>query len=109
MVKALKEETMAMTIILSIRIEELEGALALCRAAMGKKVASAVLSNKDVPKLKEFLGTRSICVVDNFLWRMKNYFSAKDIADDEVKVNTDSMFLIDIALLWWQGRTTDKM
>ncbi|MFQ6660738.1 hypothetical protein Gotur_029140, partial [Gossypium turneri] len=43
----------------STRIEELEGELALCRAAVGNGVANAALSNKDVPKLKEFVGTRT--------------------------------------------------
>ncbi|MBA0701172.1 hypothetical protein Goari_027522 [Gossypium aridum] len=52
MAKALKEETMATTMTLSTRIEELEGELALCRAVVGKGVASVALSNKDVPKLK---------------------------------------------------------
>ncbi|MBA0754945.1 hypothetical protein Gogos_020010, partial [Gossypium gossypioides] len=39
---------------------------------------------------------------------MENYFRAKGIMDDTVKVNTALMFLTDIALLWWRGRTTDK-
>ncbi|MFQ6643683.1 hypothetical protein Gotur_017712 [Gossypium turneri] len=108
MMMALKEETMATTRALSTRIEELEGELALCRAAVGKGVSSAALSNEDVPKPKEFVGTRSACDVDNFLWRMEHYFRAKGIVDDVDKVNTASMFLIDIALLWWRGRTTDK-
>ncbi|MFQ6626344.1 hypothetical protein Gotur_005960 [Gossypium turneri] len=99
---------MATTRALSTRIEEFEGELALCRAAVGKGVANVALSNEDVPKLKEFVGTRSACDVDNFLWRMENYFRAKGIMDDVVKVNTASMFLTDIALLWWQGRTIDK-
>ncbi|MFQ6643687.1 hypothetical protein Gotur_017712, partial [Gossypium turneri] len=43
----------------STRIEELEGELALCRAAVGKGVSSAALSNEDVPKPKEFVGTRT--------------------------------------------------
>ncbi|MBA0721398.1 hypothetical protein Golax_008944, partial [Gossypium laxum] len=106
MVKALKEETMATTMALSTRIEELEGELALCRVAVGKGVSSAALNYEDVPKLKEFMGTRFACNVDNFLWRRENYFRAKGIVDDAVKVNTVSMFLIDIALLWWRGRTT---
>ncbi|MFQ6643684.1 hypothetical protein Gotur_017712, partial [Gossypium turneri] len=67
MMMALKEETMATTRALSTRIEELEGELALCRAAVGKGVSSAALSNEDVPKPKEFVGTRSACDVDNFL------------------------------------------
>ncbi|MBA0742256.1 hypothetical protein Gogos_015330 [Gossypium gossypioides] len=87
MVKALKKETMATTMTLSTRIEELEGELALCRVAVGKGVASAVLSNED---------------------RMENYFRANGIVDDAVKVNTASMFLTDIALLWWRGRITNK-
>ncbi|MFQ6664360.1 hypothetical protein Gotur_031507 [Gossypium turneri] len=99
MMMALKEETMATTRALSTRIEELEGELALFRAA---------LSNEDVPKPKEFVGTRSACNVDNFLWRMEHYFRAKGIVDDADKVNTTSMFLTDIALLWWRGKTTDK-
>ncbi|MBA0730917.1 hypothetical protein Golax_020292 [Gossypium laxum] len=108
MVKALKEETMATTMALSTRIEELEGELALCRAAVGKVVLSATLIYEDVPKPKEFVGTRSAYDVDNFLWRMESYFRAKGIMDDAVKVNTASIFLTDIALLWWRGRTTDK-
>ncbi|MFQ6631682.1 hypothetical protein Gotur_009404, partial [Gossypium turneri] len=47
--------------------------------------------------------------MDNFLWRIENYFRAKGIVDDAVKVNTTSMFLTDIVLLWWRGKTTDKM
>ncbi|MFQ6643686.1 hypothetical protein Gotur_017712 [Gossypium turneri] len=61
MMMALKEETMATTRALSTRIEELEGELALCRAAVGKGVSSAALSNED---------------------RMEHYFRAKGIVDD---------------------------
>ncbi|KAG8480150.1 hypothetical protein CXB51_024940 [Gossypium anomalum] len=108
MMKALKEETTATTMALSTRIDKLEGELAFCQAVVGKGVLSAALSNEDVSKPKEFVGTRSAYDVDNFLWRMKNYFYAKGIVDDEGKVNTASMFFTDIALLWWRGRTTDK-
>ncbi|MFQ6636690.1 hypothetical protein Gotur_012793, partial [Gossypium turneri] len=108
MIMALKEETMDTTRALSTRIEEFEGELALCRAAVGKGVANAALSKDDARKPKEFVGTRSACDVDNFLWRMENYFRAKGIVDDAVKVNTASMFLTDIALLWWRGKITDK-
>ncbi|MBA0673407.1 hypothetical protein Goklo_023957 [Gossypium klotzschianum] len=52
MMMALKEETMATTRALSTRIEELEGELALYRAAAGKGVSSVALSNEDVPKPK---------------------------------------------------------
>ncbi|KAK5811608.1 hypothetical protein PVK06_026958 [Gossypium arboreum] len=87
MVKALKEQTMATTMALSTRIEELEGELALYRIVVGKGVPSAVLCYEDVLKLKEFMGTRFTCDVDNFLWRMENYFRAKGIIDDAIKIN----------------------
>ncbi|MBA0878860.1 hypothetical protein Goshw_020767 [Gossypium schwendimanii] len=91
MMMALKEETMATTRTLSTRIEELEGELGLYRAAMGKGVANVAFSNEDVPKPKEFVGTRSACDVDNFLWRMENYFRAKGIVDDAVKTVVESV------------------
>ncbi|MBA0880540.1 hypothetical protein Goshw_011999, partial [Gossypium schwendimanii] len=81
----LKEETLATTRALSRRIEELEGELALCRAAVGKGMENTALSNEYVPKSKEFAGTRSACDVDNFLWRMEHYFRAKGIVDDAIK------------------------
>ncbi|MBA0877970.1 hypothetical protein Goshw_007717, partial [Gossypium schwendimanii] len=40
--------------------------------------------------------------------QIENYFHAKGIVDDAIKVNTALMFLTDIVLLWWRGRTTDK-
>ncbi|KAG8503675.1 hypothetical protein CXB51_001657 [Gossypium anomalum] len=61
MMMALKEETMATTMALSTRREELEVELALCRAAVGEGLSSAALNNKYVPKLKEFMRTRSAC------------------------------------------------
>ncbi|MBA0575528.1 hypothetical protein Golob_024565 [Gossypium lobatum] len=67
MVLALKQETMATTKALNTRIKELEGELALCRAATGEGVSSVALSYEDVPKPKEFLGIMSAYDVDNFL------------------------------------------
>ncbi|MBA0700827.1 hypothetical protein Goari_022382 [Gossypium aridum] len=85
MMMALKEETMSTTMALSTRIEELERELALCQVVVGKGVLNASLSNEDILKPKEFVGIRSTCDVDNFLWRMENYFRAKSIMDDPVK------------------------
>ncbi|MBA0671343.1 hypothetical protein Goklo_029699, partial [Gossypium klotzschianum] len=84
------------------------GRVVLVPSSHGERSGKCSLNNEDIPKPKEFVGIRSACDVDNFLWRMKNYFRAKDIVDDAIKVNTASMFLTDIVLLWWQDRTTDK-
>ncbi|KAK5794004.1 hypothetical protein PVK06_035193 [Gossypium arboreum] len=85
MLMALKEEIMATTLALSTRIEELEGELALYRAAVREGVSSAALSSEYVPKPKEVVGIRSAYDGDNFLWRMENYFRAKGIVDDAGK------------------------
>ncbi|MBA0557357.1 hypothetical protein Golob_014432 [Gossypium lobatum] len=108
MVMALNEEKMVTTMALSTRIEDLKGELALCQVAVGEGVSSAALSWEDVPKLKEFVWTMSAFNVDNFLWRMENYFRAKGITNNAIKVNTTSMFLTDIALLWWRGKSRNK-
>ncbi|KAG8477100.1 hypothetical protein CXB51_030729 [Gossypium anomalum] len=105
MLRALREETMATTLALSTRIEELEGELALCRAAVEEGVPSAALSNEYVPKPKEFVGTRSAYDVDNFLWRMENYFRAKGIVDDAGKGQFYPEFAEEEALAKLQGIT----
>ncbi|MBA0824708.1 hypothetical protein Goarm_021355, partial [Gossypium armourianum] len=51
---------MATTKALNTRIEELEGELALCRAAMGEEVSSTTFSYEDVPKPKKFVGTSEL-------------------------------------------------
>ncbi|KAK5793647.1 hypothetical protein PVK06_034799 [Gossypium arboreum] len=44
---------------MATRIEELDGELALCRAVVGNGVSSTALNYEvNVPKLKEFVGTR---------------------------------------------------
>ncbi|MBA0753957.1 hypothetical protein Gogos_021208 [Gossypium gossypioides] len=90
MVMALKEVTMAATKALSTSIEELKGKLALCRATVGNGVSSAALNCEDVSKSKEFVGTRSACDVDNFLWRMEHYFQSKGIVEGSSK-STDKI------------------
>ncbi|KAK5847243.1 hypothetical protein PVK06_003548 [Gossypium arboreum] len=98
MLTALKEE-----------IAELKGELTIYKAALGNGGLAAVTPKPsvDVPKPKEFKGTRSAREVDNFLWGVEQYFRAKGIADDATKVITAAMYLTDIALLWWRRRSTD--
>ncbi|KAH1130040.1 hypothetical protein J1N35_001418 [Gossypium stocksii] len=58
-------------------------------------MSSVALNNEYFPKPKGFVGTRSAYDVDNFLWRMENYFRPKSIMDDTGKVKTASLFLTD--------------
>ncbi|MBA0696510.1 hypothetical protein Goari_003057, partial [Gossypium aridum] len=48
------------------------------------------------------------CDVDNFFVEDGKHLSCQRHHDDAVKVNTGSMFLTDIVLLWWLSRSTDK-
>ncbi|PKI72750.1 hypothetical protein CRG98_006835 [Punica granatum] len=51
----------------------------------------------DVPRPKEFKGTRVAKDVDNFIWK-----------DEAVRVGMVSMYLVDVALLWWRRRCDDR-
>ncbi|KAK8348748.1 hypothetical protein V6Z12_A06G100000, partial [Gossypium hirsutum] len=99
----------AMITTLKEEIVELKGELTIYKAALGNGGLAAVTPKPsvDVPKPKEFKGTRSASDVDNFLWGVKQYFRAKGIANDATKVITAAMYLTDIALLWWRHRSTD--
>ncbi|KAK8284419.1 hypothetical protein V6Z12_D08G158900 [Gossypium hirsutum] len=98
MVTALKEE-----------IAELKGELTIYKVALGNGGLAALTPKPsvDVPKPKEFKGTRSARDVDNFFWGIEQYFRAKGITEDATKVTTAAMYLTDVALLWWRRRSTD--
>ncbi|MBA0648356.1 hypothetical protein Goklo_016099, partial [Gossypium klotzschianum] len=92
MVTALKEE-----------INELKGELKIFKAAIGNGMLASKSKPQamDVPKPKVFKGARSVSEVDNFLWAIEQYFCEINIEDDGTKVNTVTMYFIDISLLWW--------
>ncbi|KAK8288679.1 hypothetical protein V6Z12_D07G140900 [Gossypium hirsutum] len=99
----------AMVMALKGEIAELKGELTIYKAALGngRLAAIAPKPNIDVPKPKEFNGTRSARDVDNFLWGIKQYFRAKGITEDVTKVTIAAIHLSDIAMLWWRRRSTD--
>ncbi|XP_040932038.1 uncharacterized protein [Gossypium hirsutum] len=99
----------AMVVALKGEIAELKGELTIYKVALGNGglAAAAPKPNIDVPKPKEFKGTRSARDVDNFLWGIEQYFCAKGITEDVTKVTTAAMYLSDVALLWWCRRSTD--
>ncbi|KAK8292002.1 hypothetical protein V6Z12_D06G094000 [Gossypium hirsutum] len=106
----------AMVAALKWEIAELKGELTIYKADLGNGGLAAITPkpNIDVPKPKEFKGTRSVRDVDNFLWGIKQYFSAKGITEDVTKVtiaamylSNVAMYLSNVALLWWRRRSTD--
>ena len=88
--------------------EEMDELTACKTAIRGDVLAMTLIHQVDVPKPKEFEGTRSIKEVDNFLWGMERYFRASNITVDATKVSTASMYLIGIALLWWRRRCDNE-
>ncbi|PKI60465.1 hypothetical protein CRG98_019119 [Punica granatum] len=63
---------------------------------------------EDVPRPKEFKGTRVAKDADNFIWSMETYFRATGVEDEAVRVGMVSMYLVDVALLWWRRRCDDR-
>ncbi|CAN1324762.1 hypothetical protein LINPERPRIM_LOCUS33226 [Linum perenne] len=45
--------------------------------------------------------------VENFLWGLEQYFEALGIRDELAKVRTASLYLVDVAMLWWRRRQGD--
>lgn len=42
---------------------------------------------------------------DNFLWSMERHFVAARVGDDAPKLRALSMFLDNVAMLWWQRQS----
>nr|XP_016497969.1 PREDICTED: uncharacterized protein LOC107816746 [Nicotiana tabacum] len=59
------------------------------------------------PKPKEFRGDRNAQDVENFLWRMEDYFEHLNIVDEAAKVRAATMYLTDTAMLWWRRKMAD--
>ncbi|MBA0575492.1 hypothetical protein Golob_027465, partial [Gossypium lobatum] len=99
LVTAMKEE-----------IAELKGELTIYKAVLGSGMLASgpKQHNMDVPKPEKFKGARFAREVDNFLWELEQYFRATSIEDDATKVNTASIYFIDVAFLWWRCRSTDE-
>ena len=95
-------------VVLREEMAELKRELSACKATIGGGVLSVMPTHRiDMPKLKDFKGTRLIKDVDNFLWGIEQYFRVMGIMEDATRVNTTSMYLVDIALLWWRHKCNE--
>ncbi|KAE8719061.1 cytochrome P450 78A7-like [Hibiscus syriacus] len=89
-------------------VELLKTELLVCKAAFGSGVATvAPKALGDIPKPKKFKGSRSAQDVENFLWGLDQYFAAMGIMEDAKKVCIASVYLSEVALMWWQRRCND--
>ena len=67
-------------------------------------MATQEASRVEVPKPHKFSGKRDAKELDNFLWHMERYFEAIALMDEVAKVRTATLYLTDIATLWWRRR-----
>ncbi|KAE8705397.1 cytochrome P450 78A7-like [Hibiscus syriacus] len=89
-------------------VELLKTELLVCKAAFGSGVATvAPKALGDIPKLEKFKGFRSAQDVENFLWGLDQYFAAMGITEDAKKVSIASVYLSEVALMWWRRRCND--
>ncbi|OIT21832.1 hypothetical protein A4A49_60505, partial [Nicotiana attenuata] len=59
------------------------------------------------PKPKEFRGERNAQDVENFIWKMENYFEHLNLVDEAAKIRAATMYLADTAMLWWRRKKAD--
>ncbi|RVW49075.1 hypothetical protein CK203_111710 [Vitis vinifera] len=90
------------------RDQEVRQELAIYKAiVLARVMATQEVSRVEVPKPHGFSGKRDVKELDNFLWHMERYFEVIALTDEATKVRTATLYLTDIATLWWRQRFTD--
>ncbi|XP_039021247.1 uncharacterized protein LOC120153338 [Hibiscus syriacus] len=109
--RGLESMYLAMRAELMREMNELKSELLVYKAAVLNGVtgeAQAPRPRIDVPKPKEFKGSRTAQDVENFIWGMEQFFRGMGIGDDATKVNVASNYLADAAMLWWRHRCSER-
>lgn len=57
-----------------------------------------------VRELEVFDGSRDAKMLENFLWDVDQYLGNSIGATNEQKINTTTMYLFEIAKIWWRTR-----
>ncbi|EOY14162.1 Uncharacterized protein TCM_033452 [Theobroma cacao] len=95
--------------ILQRELKDLRAKVCAARTEGGHEVVACLEVRLEVPKPKEFRGKRDAKEIDNFLWGLKQYFKAIGINTDDRRITAASMYLGDIALLWWRRWCDDRL
>ncbi|KAE8665117.1 cytochrome P450 78A7-like [Hibiscus syriacus] len=108
--RGLESMYLAMRAEIMREVKELKSELFVYKAAVLNGVtgeAQAPRPRIDVPKPKEYKGSRNSQDVENFIWGMEQFFRGMGIEDDTTKVNVASNYLNDVAMLWWRRRCSE--
>ena len=85
--------------------EELRQEVAIYKMALSARLMPTHEAPRvDVPKPHSFNGNRDAKELDNYLWHMERYFEAIGLNDEVTKVRTATLYLLDIATLWWRRK-----
>lgn len=75
---------------LNEHIKKLNEKFVVCKVVVGKEVLGVTPHQMNIPESKKFKEAKFARDVNNFLWKMEQYFRAVNINDDVVKVNITS-------------------
>ncbi|KAH1057007.1 hypothetical protein J1N35_035072 [Gossypium stocksii] len=92
-------------------ISDLNSELTIYKAALRNGGLAIVAPNPsvDVPKSKEFKGTKSVRDMNNFLWGTEQYFYAKGIIDDAIKEEFQSEFNVQFYPKYAEDEAQEKL
>ncbi|PHT91027.1 hypothetical protein T459_06140 [Capsicum annuum] len=61
----------------------------------------------EAPKPNVFKGERNAQDVENFIWQLESYFEHVKIIDGAARIRIATMYLSDVAMLWWRRKKVD--
>ncbi|PHT93372.1 hypothetical protein T459_01254 [Capsicum annuum] len=61
----------------------------------------------EAPKPNVFKGERNAQDVENFIWQLESYFEHVKIVDGAARIRIATMYLSDVAMLWWRRKKVD--
>ncbi|KAE8689123.1 hypothetical protein F3Y22_tig00110943pilonHSYRG00133 [Hibiscus syriacus] len=108
--RGLESMYLAMRAEIMWEVKELKSEMLVYKAVVLNGVtgeAQAPRPRIDVPKPKEYKGSRNAQDVENFIWGMEQFFRGMGIEDDTTKVNVTSNYLNDVSMLWWRRRCSE--
>ncbi|CAL1401303.1 unnamed protein product [Linum trigynum] len=107
-IAVVKEHVQAELVDVKEEIADLKSEVTLVKRAMASGPAPVQsVPRADVPRPKNFGGSRNARELENFLWSLEQYFKASGIQEDEVKLRTAPLYLVDVAMVWWRRREAD--
>ncbi|XP_075084628.1 uncharacterized protein LOC142167942 [Nicotiana tabacum] len=89
------------------KVEALRQQLEAAKLVGGTSHVTVRETKVEVPKLKEFRGERNAQDVENFIWKMEDYFEHLNIFDEAAKIRAATMYLADTAILWWRRKKAE--